>query len=82
VAKRWTTKWPYIANALFGIVKHCGLVFQVLGGRLPTPGFLAASDAFWEFSYNQHLSFLVYSPMFKSAPPACEQVFLNERRGD
>jgi len=40
-----------------------------------------ARDAFWEFSYNQHLSFLVYSPMFKSAPPASEQVFLKEHRG-
>jgi len=35
----------------------------------------AAHDAFWEFSYNQNLSFLVYSPMFKSARPASEQVF-------
>ena len=51
-------------------------------GRMWPPGaFCVARDAFWEFSYNQHSSFLLYSPMFKSAPPASEQVFFNERRG-
>jgi len=33
----------------------------------------AAHDAFWEYSYKQHLSYLIYSPVFKSARPASEQ---------
>ena len=41
---------------------------------------LAAPGAFWEFSNNWHLRYLVHSLVFKSARLACEQVFLNERR--
>jgi len=40
----------------------------------PARVFCAARDAFWEFSNNQHLRHLVYSPVFKNARPASEQV--------
>jgi len=35
----------------------------------------------WEFSYNQHLGYLVDTPVFKSARPGSEQV-LFDKRGD
>jgi len=40
----------------------------------PVKVFRASRDAFWEFSNNQRLRYLVYSPVFKSARPASEQV--------
>ena len=44
-------------------------------GRMwPVKACYAARDAFREFSYNQHLSYLIYSPVFKSAQPVSEQV--------
>jgi len=44
----------------------------------PPRAFCAALDAFWEFSYNQRVSFLVYSPVFESARPASEQAFFKQ----
>jgi len=40
----------------------------------PARAFCAARDAFQEFSYNQNLSYLVYSPVFIGSRPASEQV--------
>jgi len=54
---------------------------QTRGLYVAPKAFCAARDAFWEFSYNQHSSFLAYSLMFKTAPPVTEQIFFNERRG-
>jgi len=40
----------------------------------PAREFYAVCDAFWEFSNNYHLSYLVYSPVLKCDRPACEPV--------
>ena len=40
----------------------------------PAKASCAAHDAFLEYSNKQHLSYLIYSAVFKSARPASEQV--------
>jgi len=43
-------------------------------GMWPVKAFCAARDAFCEYSYIQHLSYFVHSPVFESSRPASEQV--------
>jgi len=51
----------------------CGTMFYVRSlNTRPARAFCAARDAFWEFSYNQNLSYSVYSPVFIGSRPASE----------
>jgi len=66
----------YGANICFSAISQpCRPGPQTRGPYVAPRAFCAARNAFWELSYNQHLSFLFYSPMLKSARTVSEQVF-------
>jgi len=45
----------------------------------PARAFCVIRDAFWEFSYNYHLRYLDFSPVFKSARLANEEVSFEQK---
>jgi len=56
------------------------LYTRLAGSMWPAKVFRAARDASWEFSNNQHVRHLVYSPVFKSARQRVDKFSLKFKR--